>query len=393
MYKHFYSRFLAADPERLHFAAHSHHAWPDVTRQAQLQYWDDSAKYMDHKWDHVFGEIVPKAQRHIAETIGVSDPSAICFAPNTHDFVTRLLSCFEPGRALRILSTDSEFHSFRRQLRRLLELPNVEASIIDVQPFKSFTQRFKAACAKADYDLIYLSQVFFNSSFLVRDLDALLSDSLSKEGLLVVDGYHAFMAVPFSLQKLQQKIFYLAGGYKYAQSGEGACFMYVPPARKLRPIDTGWFAYYDALETPLEKPEKGGEPVKYSPSGMRFAGATFDPSGIYRFNAVMDLLHENKLSVKTIHEYVQSLQRYFLDALERIKPAFLSRSELIFDSFDTLGHFLSFKTAAAKAINQALDENKIITDYRGDILRFGFGMHQDMGDIDKAFSRMRSIKV
>ena len=48
-------RFLAANPGRLHFAAHSHHPWPDVTRQAVLDGWDDAARLMDRKWDRIFG--------------------------------------------------------------------------------------------------------------------------------------------------------------------------------------------------------------------------------------------------------------------------------------------------------------------------------------------------
>ena len=38
-YKHLFRRFLDANPERLHFAAHSHHLWPDVTFEAQQQAW------------------------------------------------------------------------------------------------------------------------------------------------------------------------------------------------------------------------------------------------------------------------------------------------------------------------------------------------------------------
>jgi hypothetical protein len=37
----------------LHFAAHSHHFWPDVSREAQLEYWDDCAKLSDEKWEKV----------------------------------------------------------------------------------------------------------------------------------------------------------------------------------------------------------------------------------------------------------------------------------------------------------------------------------------------------
>lgn len=394
MHKQLYSRFLEADPERLHFAAHSHHPWPDATRQAQLQYWDDAAKYMDHKWDHIFGEVVPKAQQQVARIIGVASPENICFAPNTHDFVARLFSCLDSGkRNLRILSTDSEFHSFRRQLRRYLELPNVDAEIVSVEPFASFEERFSECAAQTPaYDLVFLSQVFFNSGFVVNNLEGVLESCLKSDALVVVDGYHAFMAVPFSLAKLEQRVFYLAGGYKYAQAGEGACFMYVPNNCQLRPLDTGWFAYYESLESPIEKIEKGGTPVDYSTHGHRFAGATFDPSGIYRLNAALDVLQQSGLSVQTIHAYVQELQKYFLTVLQRAKLSYLSLPQLVFDSLERHGHFFSFRTSKAPQICRALEQRKVITDYRGDILRFGFGLHQDKSDIDRLFARMLELQ-
>ena len=42
-----------SQPGRLHAAAHSHHPWPDVTREAHLQAWDDAARHHDDKWDAV----------------------------------------------------------------------------------------------------------------------------------------------------------------------------------------------------------------------------------------------------------------------------------------------------------------------------------------------------
>ena len=46
-----FSSFLTSDPERLHFCAHSHHPWPDVTRAAQLRAWEDAAQHIDAKWE------------------------------------------------------------------------------------------------------------------------------------------------------------------------------------------------------------------------------------------------------------------------------------------------------------------------------------------------------
>ena len=62
-----FTRFLEAAPERLHFAAHSHHAWPDVSFEAQQQAWLDAARLADDKWGHVFSDVIPKAQRHVAK--------------------------------------------------------------------------------------------------------------------------------------------------------------------------------------------------------------------------------------------------------------------------------------------------------------------------------------
>ena len=48
---------------------------------------------------------------------------------------------------------------------------------------------------------------------------------------VVIDGYHAFMAIAEPLGALAARsVFYLGGGYKYAMAGEGAAFMHAPPA-------------------------------------------------------------------------------------------------------------------------------------------------------------------
>ena len=83
MYAAAFSRFLA-DDTRLHFAAHSHHPWPDVARDAQLQAWDDAARWIDAKWSHVFDTVVPQAQGHVARLlklpgVSLSSVSAMLF--------------------------------------------------------------------------------------------------------------------------------------------------------------------------------------------------------------------------------------------------------------------------------------------------------------------------
>src|SRR3954470_5160457 len=138
-------RYLAANPGRLHFAAHSHHPWPDATREAQLRCWDDAAALADRKWERVFGEVVPRAQGHVARLLQLSDPRQVAFAPNTHEFVARLLSCLPHDRPARVLASAHEFHSFRRQARRLQEAGRLQLTEIPAEPWDTFTARFIAA--------------------------------------------------------------------------------------------------------------------------------------------------------------------------------------------------------------------------------------------------------
>lgn len=157
--KSHFSRFSSSDPQRLHFAAHSHHPWPDVSREAHMRAWDDAACLIDGKWERILGEVLPAAQRHIGRQLGLSDPTSVVFAPNTHELLMRLLSCCPVDRPVRVLTSDSEFHSFTRQIARLEEDGLVQVCRVAAEPFDSFAARFVDA-ASAGSDLIYLSQVF-----------------------------------------------------------------------------------------------------------------------------------------------------------------------------------------------------------------------------------------
>jgi kynureninase len=116
-----FARFRNADPERLHFAAHSHHLWPDVARNAHIKAWDDAARLTDDKWDNVLNTVWPEVSAAIARHLRLADATTLVPAPNTHEFVNRLLSCGPTEGAPRVLTTDGEFHSFRRQSERLAE--------------------------------------------------------------------------------------------------------------------------------------------------------------------------------------------------------------------------------------------------------------------------------
>lgn len=90
-------------------------------------------------------------------------PENIAFAANTHELVFRLLSCLDLTKEINILTTDSEFYSFKRQSERLYELPNVTLTRIEVNPINTFAKRFSEESQNGNYNFIYFSNTFYNS--------------------------------------------------------------------------------------------------------------------------------------------------------------------------------------------------------------------------------------
>ena len=379
-----FSLSIGREGAPLHVAAHSHHPWPDVTLEAQEAAWQDAARLLDRKWEHIFGNVIPAAQRHVARALNLPDPSTVTFGPNTHSFVLRILSCFPADRSLRVLTTSSEFHSFSRQLARLEEDRLAQVTRVATEPFDSFEARFTDAAARDGYDLVFLSQVYFDSSFRVRDLGSIVRAVGDTMAFVVIDGYHGFMAMPTDMSAIERRAFYLAGGYKYAMAGEGVCFLHCPPGYGPRPRDTGWYAEFSALE-------KRGGGVSYADDGCRFLGATFEASGLYRFNAVQDWLAREGWTVTKMLAHVRGIEHVFLSELHRL-GAQVRPADLLVPTETSRGRFLAFRTTDAADIAAALAAQNIIVDHRGDRLRIGFGIYHTEGDalrLARAFTSVR----
>jgi Selenocysteine lyase len=383
MYKHLYSRFLNANPDTLHFASHSHHYWPDVTREAQLQYWDDCAKHVDDKWSYIFSEKVPHAQKLIAANLNLSRHDSLVFAQSTHEFVMRLLSSLDWTKKIRVLTTDSEFYSFDRQVNRLSEMSQFEIVKVPTLPFDTFHKRFEAAMNDGAWNMIFLSHAFFNSSF-VCDVHR-LAKAAPRDVMFVIDGYHSFMAVPTSLREIEDRVFYLAGSYKYAQGGEGACFLAVPAGTKHRPFYTGWFAELSKLHA-----VSGG--VGYPHDALQYAGSTMDFTALYRLIATLDKFAYEGISVAKIHAHVQKMQKLFMNELAAISHPLINAKNLLQHSWDSQGHFLTFTLPDQEATSAFVKELRgrgVHTDSRSNRLRFGFGMYQDETEVKELVKRLK----
>ena len=383
-FKPLFSRSLSADPERLHFAAHSHHLWPDASFEGQVEAWNDAARLADRKWDKVMGEVWPEAQGHVARELGTGEPDTIVFAPNTHELLVRLFAAISSSWPVRVLTSDAEFHSARRQFARWEEAGAAAVERVPSEPFESFPDRFLEVAQNGAHDFIFVSQVLFGSGRLFDRATALATLARADKRWVVIDGYHAFMAIdrPFG-KDAGETVFYLGGGYKYAMAGEGCAFMHAPAGFGERPRITGWFAEFEDLSLPPGS-------VGYAKDATRFLGATFDPSALYRFNAVQRALFENGLSTARISGHVEELQRQLLAGLGNTPLA--SAEPLNPLNGDRHARFLAFRHPDAQRWYAELKARNCITDVRGEVLRIGFGIYQDDEDVDALLALLGDLK-
>jgi selenocysteine lyase/cysteine desulfurase len=323
------------------------------------------------------GEVWPEAQAHVAGELGSGDPSAVVFASNTHDWLIRLHAACprRAGGPLRVLTSDGEFHSARRQFARWAESGEIQLTRIAAEPFGDFSSRFLGAAGFGEFDLILVSQLLFNSGRLFDEVAQLAAMARPDGPWVVIDGYHAFMAIDAPIDPaVASTVFYLGGGYKYAMAGEGMGFMHCPPGFGERPPITGWFAEFGELTAPP------GSQVGYTRDAMRFMGATFDPSALYRFNAIQRMLKENGITTARVAARVANLQSQLLAAIE---DTALGDAELLNPLGDgPHARFLAYRSPAAQRWCSALMARNCITDVRGDVLRIGFGLYHDEEDVE-----------
>ena len=327
--------------DRLHFAAHSHAYWPDVTRDAQIAALGRCRAAGRREMDARAGRgLAGGRARHRAASARCPIRRRSCRAANTHEFVNRLLSALPLDRAPKIVTTDGEFHSFKRQTERLAEDGLIEIVAVPTEPFASLPQRIVDAVKAHAPDMVFVSQVFFNSGYALPDLDALVDAVAAPDRLVVIDGYHAFLALPVDLLAVADRAFYLAGGYKYAMAGEGACFMHCPPGFAPRPRNTGWYASFANLSGPQDE-------VGYATDGHALHGRDLRSERALSHARGAATGWRRMVSMPTkIHAHVMALQEIFLARACRSRPIGLfdparlvvPRSEMSRGNFLTFDH-------------------------------------------------------
>jgi selenocysteine lyase/cysteine desulfurase len=376
----YYTRFGVAD--RLLLTGHSHQAWPDVAEGGLLRAFADAAEVCDDKWARAeaMADRVRLGYRRLLD-----DPDGeIALGPNTHDLIVKLLSTLDLQKRPRVVTTDSEFHSLRRQLARLAE-DGLEVVRIPAEPVETLALRL-AAEIDEHTALVALSAVLFTSARIVPDLDAVAVACRRHDVELLVDAYHALGVLPFPIHELGlERAWITGGGYKYLQLGEGNAFLRLPPhAADVRPAITGWFAEFDELFDPHDS-----EKVVYGRPASRFASGTYDPSSHYRAAAVLDFFDQHGLTPAFLREvslHQVGVMRSTFDSLG-IPDALITRPRDVPPG--TIAGFLALRSPLARELQRRLAERGVLTDSRADILRLGPAPYLSDDQLVAAVSALR----
>ena len=374
-----YSRFRVA--ERLLLTGHSHQAWPDVAFEGQVEAWNDAAELADDKWSRA-AEKAERVRQGFARLLGDRD-GAIALDQNTHELVMRFLSALPLAERPRLISTDGEFHTLRRQLDRLAELPWLEVVRVSTRPASAIAERLIAAIDERTA-AVMVSSVLFANAHIVPGLDAVLAACRRAGAELLIDVYHQLNVVPISLERDRlNEAFVVGGGYKYCQLGEGNCFLRVPPGRDhLRPVLTGWFSEFAHL---------AGRPdgtVRYGEGPARWAGATYDPTSHYRAARVFEFFEAQRLTPELLravsrHQVARLAERF--DALD-LDPKRIARDRAV--PLESLGGFLALQSPDAGALAGRLHARGVFCDTRGDLLRLGPAPYLTDTQLDAAIAAL-----
>jgi kynureninase len=377
----FYSRFRVA--ERLLLTGHSHQAWPDVSFDAQERAWLDAAELVDDKWERA-REQAAHVQAGFRRLL--ADPDGdIALGQNTHELVTRLLSALPLGRRPRLITSDGEFHTIRRQLDRLAE---EDLAIVKVgsRPTDTLADRLAAAVDNRTA-CVLVSSVLFETAEIVPSLDVVARACDRHGATLLVDAYHHLNVVPFDIRRMGlDTAFVTGGGYKYCQLGEGNCFLRVPPGCRLRPVLTGWFSEFADLEQAGARRQ-----VEYGGGAARFAGATYDPVSHYRGAAVFAFHVEQGLTAERLRAINQRQVGLLKSAFESLDldPS-VARVEPMAD--DRRAGFLALRSARAGELSGALRGRGVLTDFRGDVLRLGPAPYLSDDQLRQAVRAFRALQ-
>lgn len=379
-----FSRVLKAHEGTHYLANHSlgrplDSTFDNIARGAAL--W---AEKLDEAWsdDYWMGEAA-RFRSLIAQLLDLDDPKAVVPKTSAGQGLRAVLNSFPAEKKLQIVTTMSEFDSIAFILKAYQQMGRANIRRVPPYTHEQMASIYRAddivAAIDDDTDLVVVSAVFFGTGQILQDLDLIIEKAHRHGAHVLLDVYHALGVFPFSMSALDAD-FCIGGCYKYLRGGPGSCFLAIHArilAEGRRTLDTGWFAKKDTFQ--YKRPES----ADLWPGGDGWLEST--PPVLTAYQATPGLEFTLSVGVEQIRTYMlqllaelrETLRSKDLQVVEPTNPSHWGAFALVFD-YDP------------NALCEKLKEQGIITDARGEFVRFGPDI---LTRIDEMSEAIRDPKV
>ncbi|RKY89290.1 hypothetical protein DRQ09_01625 [candidate division KSB1 bacterium] len=197
-----------------------------------------------------------------------------------------------------------------------------------------------------------------------------ITEYAHKNGALTfIDGYQILGTEDINVKKLDVD-FFVSGSLKYLLGSSGIAFLYVKKEliEKLKPIYTGWFAQKKPFAFDTEN-------FEYAPSAKRFESGTPSFSSVYTTFEGIKIIQE--IGIENISNRIKALSSYLIEGLQNLNLKVYTP-----ENPKRRGPLVVFEAKSPEKTVKMLEENNIITSFRGKGVRVSLHFYNTIDEID-----------
>ena len=349
-----FSRVLAAGRGRIYLASHSLgrplDAMEDDVREG-LGAW---YARMGDAWEAWRVEMDAHRAR-LAGLLGVERPDCVVPKTSAGQGLRAVLNAFDT--VPRVVATRGEFDSLDVILREYARRERVALMMVEPRADGDFTAADVVAAIAPATNLVVVSQVMFQTGQRLPGIESIVARARAVGARVMLDVYHSLGVFPVDIAALGVD-FAVGGSYKYLRGGPGACFLAIAPKQLdagFTTLDIGWFAKASPFD--YERPD----PPRFAHGGDAWLEST--PAVLPIYQARAGQVFMRAIGVERLRAYSLALQR-------RLVVLFAERGIAARGGTEDRGAFVVVRNANARAWSAALEARGIVTDARGEWLRF-----------------------